>query len=69
MDLFAQKEREISCLTVSVDKNTAEQMKSLILDFKRRLFTMMQENSHSEEVYQINFQFFPLTKKDDGEET
>jgi uncharacterized protein (TIGR02147 family) len=69
LDLFVQKDREISCLTFAVNKATAEEMKALIVEFKRRLFTMIQENKCADEVYQVNFQFFPLTQKSDDQES
>jgi uncharacterized protein (TIGR02147 family) len=63
IDLFPGEEREISSVTVSVDQATAAQMRSLIVEFRKRMLGLVQDVESPEEVFQFNLQFFPMTKK------
>ncbi len=64
LDKHTSDQREFQGLTLSVSNATFEQMKKRIRTFSDELLAMAaSENSESEEVYQINLQMFPLTKK------
>ncbi len=63
LDRVLRDEREISSSTVTLSKERAQQLKKLIADFRQNLLKFSEEDPCPEEVYQINFQMFPLTKK------
>lgn len=64
LDKHTSDEREFQGLTLSVSKATFMQMKNRIRSFSDELLAMAaSENVGADEVYQINLQMFPLTKK------
>jgi uncharacterized protein (TIGR02147 family) len=64
LDKHTSDEREFQGLTLSVSKATFEQMKNRIRSLSDELLAMaVLEKNESDEVYQINLQMFPLTKK------
>lgn len=66
LDKHTSAEREFQGLTLSVSKTTFMQMKNRIRTFSDELLEMAaSENVAPEEVYQINLQMFPLTKRRD----
>jgi uncharacterized protein (TIGR02147 family) len=57
--------REISAMTVAISKNMVQMIKQKIQGFKDELLSdIVHDTTPSEEVYQINFQLFPLLKKE-----
>lgn len=66
LDKHTSDEREFQGLTLSVSKATFMQMKNRIRSFSDELLAMAaSEVMKPDEVYQINLQMFPLTKKGD----
>ncbi|HEX2957315.1 MAG TPA: TIGR02147 family protein [Chitinispirillaceae bacterium] len=64
LDKHTSDEREFQGLTLSVSKTTFMQMKNRIRSFSDELLALAaSENVVPDEVYQINLQMFPLTKK------
>jgi uncharacterized protein (TIGR02147 family) len=64
LDKHTSDEREFQGLTLSVSKTTFIQMKNRIRSFSDELLAMAAaETIQADEVYQINLQMFPLTKK------
>jgi uncharacterized protein (TIGR02147 family) len=64
LDKHASDEREFQGLTLSVSKETYLRMKDRIRSFTDELLAMAAaEKEKPDEVYQINLQMFPLTKK------
>lgn len=58
------QQREISSMTLSVSKTKFKEIKDKIQKFKDEVLNdIVQETSPSEEVYQLNFQFFPVLRK------
>lgn len=65
IERFPQDTREVSGLTLGVSRNTAMEIKTMIRDFKKQLLNIaVNDTQPSEEVYQLNFQFFPLTQQE-----
>lgn len=63
MDLVAADSREISSLTVRLSRQNAAKIKDKIRELKKEILVMEgQDSENAEEVYQLNFQLFPLTK-------
>ncbi len=54
-------EREISAQTITVSKNKLSDAKALIRAFEEE-FSKLFDTEGADEVYQLNVQFFPLTK-------
>lgn len=58
------EDREISGMTVGISKESFTKIKQKIHDFKDELLNdILNDSFLTEEVYQINFQFFPLLKR------
>jgi uncharacterized protein (TIGR02147 family) len=63
LDRIDPKDREISGMTLGVSPAMATRIKRMIQDFKEEIFnTVVCDQTDSEEIYQLNFQFFPLLK-------
>jgi uncharacterized protein (TIGR02147 family) len=67
---FKPQQREVSCVTVGFSKERAQKAKELIQRFRLELLALASEDPAPERVYQIGFQFFPLsedpTREDDS---
>lgn len=63
MDTISSEERDISAITVRVDSQLREQMKEEIVALRKRFIALANENKNAEEILQVNFQLFPLSKK------
>jgi uncharacterized protein (TIGR02147 family) len=55
-------EREISSVCISVSKETMQHVKKRIQDFRQEILTLVNKVPKTAAVYQLNFQFFPLSK-------
>lgn len=63
IDLIPQEKREMSSITLGISKKAYRDIKKKIQDFKDKILSdVVSDSSESEEVYQLNFQFFPLLK-------
>lgn len=62
---FSKEEREISCVTLSLTPEKATEAKKMIQEFRKQLWALETEDPHKE-VYQINFQLFPMTSSKKG---
>lgn len=59
-----REKREISSLTLGVSQRCVKRLKERIRIFKEDVLTMvLEDQTDSETVYQLNFQLFPLIKK------
>jgi uncharacterized protein (TIGR02147 family) len=64
LDVFASGEREFQGITVSAGRATLLRMKERIRSFTDELLEMAaDEQEKAEDVYQINIQVFPFTRK------
>jgi uncharacterized protein (TIGR02147 family) len=54
--------RDISSVTVAIDRDTFEEAKRRVQDFRRELNVLLSRCQKPDAVYQINFQIFPLTE-------
>jgi len=62
LDNTPQEQREISSITVAVNKDTFEKTKKKLIEFRRELNVQLSKAKNVDTVYQINFQFFNLTE-------
>ena len=56
------EERELGGVTVALSKQNFEKMRDLIKEFKARALQIAEEDKNKQDVYQVGFQLFPLTK-------
>lgn len=63
IDIAKRDEREVSSICVPVSQETFEKMKARIQDFRQELIALASEDADPNQVYQLNLQLFPLTKK------
>lgn len=66
LEVVPVEKREISSLTMGVSDECIERVKQRIRIFKEEIISMVVDDTNeSKSVYQMNFQFFPLIKRDD----
>lgn len=63
IDRIPSSEREISSVTLGLSEQGATQVKELIQRFRKELLALASQDSRLQAVHQVNFQFFPLTRK------
>jgi uncharacterized protein (TIGR02147 family) len=62
LDRHSKEVRDISSVTMSISNDCFNLIKNEIQIFRKRILEMVKVDKESENVYQLNFQFFPLTK-------
>lgn len=60
---FPAEEREISTLTIGTSHERVQKLKKMIQEFQNELMHELESPDIVEEVIQLNFQLFPLTRK------
>ncbi len=60
-DHFQPEERDISSLSISISRDGYNTIKNEIQLFRKRLLEIVKQDACPENVYQVNFQLFPLT--------
>ena len=63
-DRFPTNVLDMSSLTLSVSETTFKEMKEEITALRRKLLLKAEQEQSPDRVYQLNYQFFPLTKID-----
>lgn len=62
-----QEQREISGLTLGVSRECGREIKAMIREFKKQVLNYAVNDARpADSVYQLNFQFFPLTVSGGG---
>lgn len=59
---FPPHEREISGTTLRIAKDDVSKFKSLVREFRQKLLGLAVDSKDADQVYQLNFQFFPIVK-------
>lgn len=67
LDQVPVAERDISGLTIGISEDAFAKISKEIADFRRRISSIVMEDSGNERVYRLNVQLFPLTKNLGGE--
>lgn len=62
----AQSERHFSGLTLGITRDAYEKIVQEIAECRKRVIAIARQDESTEEVYRLNMQFFPLTKKSVG---
>lgn len=68
IDRFERGDRDISTLTVSVSKPTADKIQEEIALFRKKIIGLVDKEREADRVYQINFQAFPISTSVNKEE-
>ena len=66
LDEIPVKERDISGLTLGLSEEAFQRVSMEIEAFRRRIAAIAMEDSHTDKVYRLNMQLFPLTKNFGG---
>lgn len=64
IDLFPRDEREIGSLTLCIDERMLPELKQRLQMFRRELMQVAEEGGTRTRVIQVNFQLFPLSKRE-----
>lgn len=64
IDLFPRDEREIASLTLCIDESMLPELKERLQSFRRELMHAAEERGQRTRIVQVNFQLFPLSKKE-----
>jgi len=64
IERFPPEKRDITALTLSVKRKRLTEIKEKIASLRRELLELAVNDQEPDQVYQINFQVFPLTKQD-----
>jgi uncharacterized protein (TIGR02147 family) len=67
IDRFPPSERDVSSLTIGISKKSYSLIKQEIQEFKNRIIRIVDDDEDSAQVYNVNVQLFPLSKKADKE--
>jgi len=62
----AQSERHFSGLTLGITRDAYEEIVQEIAECRKRIIAIARRSDVTEEVYRLNMQFFPMTKKSAG---
>jgi uncharacterized protein (TIGR02147 family) len=62
IDQVPRDDRDISTLTISTSRNCLEAIRERLTEVRREIMELVRQDQHSEEVFQINVQIFPLTR-------
>jgi uncharacterized protein (TIGR02147 family) len=67
LDRLPKQDRDISTLTVSTTRACFESICGRLADLRNEIMELVKKEDQAEEVYQINFQAFPLTRNAEKE--
>jgi hypothetical protein, TIGR02147 len=68
IDRIPKTDRDISTLTISTSRACLEAIRERLTEFRREIMELVGKEEKADEVYQINFQIFPLTHNTPAEE-
>lgn len=63
LDLHQSSSRDISGVTLSLSSRAFENIKEEIAQFRKKVMNIAHQDSNEEAVFQLNIQFFPLTRQ------
>ncbi len=61
---FLSEEREISGTTLRIAKQDVQNVKLLLKEFRKKILNLAANSVDADQIYQLNFQFFPLVATD-----
>ena len=63
LERFPKERRQISTTTISVSSEGKERILKKLSDVQKEIFEMVRSDTGEDQVWQLNLQFFPMTKK------
>ncbi|MBL7543181.1 MAG: TIGR02147 family protein [Bdellovibrionaceae bacterium] len=63
LDRFPSNEREISSVTIGLSEKNFQKAKEMIVEFRSKLMAISDEDQNRDQIYQYNFQVFPLSRR------
>ncbi len=63
LDRVPKEQRDISSLTMSISDDCFNLIKKEVQQFRKRIMELITKDNTPNNVYQLNFQFYPLTNK------
>lgn len=63
LDRHGKNDRDITASTVSLSKENLEKIRQKVKELRMEILAMSDADTNKQEVYQINFQIFPLSKE------
>ena len=63
---FPGKDREVSGTTLRVAEADLDKIKVWLREFRMKILGLAAQSAGADQVYQLNFQFFPLVKAKRG---
>lgn len=64
MTRFHSDERDISGTTLRISREDMQHVKVLLKEFRKKLLNLAINSANADQIYQLNFQFFPLVVTD-----
>jgi uncharacterized protein (TIGR02147 family) len=62
LDRVPREDRDISTLSISTSRDCLEAIRERLAEMRREIMDLVRREEKTEEVYQLNFQIFPLTQ-------
>lgn len=63
---FRPEEREVSGTTIRVNKEEFRSVVAMVRELRRKLLALAAKSTDGDQIYQLNFQLFPLVNTDRG---
>ena len=67
IDGVPQDERNFSGLTLGLTRGAYDKIVNEIAEFRKRIVAIATQEDETDEVYRLNMQFFPMTKRKGSE--
>jgi uncharacterized protein (TIGR02147 family) len=62
IDRFKKTERDVSSVTLTIPENALDQVRELIMEFRRSVIGLANDLESADRAFQLNVQFYPLTR-------
>ena len=67
LDEVPMEKRDVSSVCIPVSEKSAQKIKTLVQEFREQVLAVADAETETEQVYQLNIQFFPLSKEGSDE--
>lgn len=64
-DRSAREERDISALTLGINKGCFDRIKAKLQSFRKEIMEIAKESDNPDRVFQLNLQFFPVSRQEE----
>lgn len=63
IERFSKEEREVSSVSVSLSAESFKLVQELIVDLRKEIINLSEKDSNHDQIFQLNFQLYPISKK------